>query len=54
MSAFARAAESASGGWLRFPEPQPLDAPALAMLWSRDGVLPAHSRQLALLVDGGR
>jgi hypothetical protein len=23
-------------------------------IWSRDGVLLAHSRQLALLVDGGR
>jgi acyl-CoA thioesterase len=112
---YAGASESASGGWLRFADPQPLDAPALAMfadawwpsplprltrpvlaptidltvhfrapaaaaaivdepvlavfrsstaadgffeedgeLWSRDGVLLAHSRQLALLVDGGR
>jgi acyl-CoA thioesterase len=112
---YAGADESASGGWLRFAEPQPLDAPALTMLadawwpspmprltrpaalptidltvhfrapaaaaaiaeepvlavfrsstaaggffeedgeiWSREGVLLAHSRQLALLVDGGR
>jgi acyl-CoA thioesterase len=112
---YAGADESASGGWLRFAEPEPLDAPALAMfadawwpsplprltrpvmaptidltvhfrapaaaaaiaeepvlavfrsstaadgffeedgeVWSRDGVLLAHSRQLALLVDGGR
>jgi acyl-CoA thioesterase len=112
---YAGAPESASGGWLRFVEPQPLDAPALAMfsdawwpsplprltrpvtaptidltvhfrapaaaaaiaeepvlavfrsstaadgffeedgeLWSADGVLLAHSRQLALLVDGAR
>jgi acyl-CoA thioesterase len=112
---YAGADESASGGWLRFAEPEPLDAPALAMfadawwpsplprltrpvmaptidltvhfrapaaaaaiaeepvlavfrsstaadgffeedgeIWSRDGVLLAHSRQLALLVDGGR
>jgi len=112
---YAGADESASGGWLRFAEAQPLDAPALAMfadawwpsplprltrpvtaptidltvhfrapaaaaaiaeepvlavfrsstaadgffeedgeIWSRDGVLLAHSRQLALLVDGGR
>jgi acyl-CoA thioesterase len=112
---YTGAEESASGGWLRFADPQPLDAPALAMfsdawwpspmprltrpaalptidltvhfrapeaaaavdgepvlavfrsstaadgffeedgeIWSRDGVLLAHSRQLALLVDGGR
>ncbi len=112
---YAGAEESASGGWLRFAEPQPLDAPALAMftdawwpsplprltrpvvaptidltvhfrapaaaaaiaeepvlavfrsstaadgffeedgeLWSAGGVLLAHSRQLALLVDGDR
>jgi acyl-CoA thioesterase len=112
---YAGSDESASGGWLRFAEPEPLDAPALAMfadawwpsplprltrpvmaptidltvhfrapaaaaaiaeepvlavfrsstaadgffeedgeIWSRDGVLLAHSRQLALLVDGGR
>jgi acyl-CoA thioesterase len=112
---YAGADESASGGWLRFAEPQRLDAPALTMLadawwpspmprltrpaalptidltvhfrapaaaaaiaeepvlavfrsstaaggffeedgeiWSREGVLLAHSRQLALLVDGGR
>jgi acyl-CoA thioesterase len=112
---YAGAHESASGGWLRFADPSPLDAPALAMfadawwpsplprltrpvsaptidltvhfrapaaaaaiaeepvlavfrsstaadgffeedgeLWSADGVLLAHSRQLALLVDGGR
>jgi acyl-CoA thioesterase len=112
---YAGADESSSGGWLRFVEPQPLDAPALAMfsdawwpsplprltrpvtaptidltvhfrapaaaaaiaadpvlavfrsstaaggffeedgeLWSRDGVLLAHSRQLALIVDGAR
>jgi acyl-CoA thioesterase len=112
---YAGAPESTSGGWLRFADPQALDAPALAMyadawwpsplprltrpaaaptidltvhfrapaaaaaiadepvlavfrsstaaagffeedgeLWSRDGVLLAHSRQLALLVDGGR
>ena len=112
---YAGAPESTSGGWLRFADPQPLDAPALAMfadawwpsplprltrpvvaptidltvhfrapaaaaaiveepvlaafrsstasegffeedgeLWSADGVLLAHSRQLALLVDGGR
>jgi acyl-CoA thioesterase len=112
---YAGAAESVTGGWLRFADPQPLDAPALAMyadawwpsplprltrpvtaptidltvhfrapgaavaiaeepvlavfrsstaahgffeedgeLWSRDGVLLAHSRQLALLVDAAR
>jgi acyl-CoA thioesterase len=112
---YAGAPASISGGWLRFADPQPLDAPALAMfadawwpsplprltrpaaaptidltvhfrapaaaaaivdapvlavfrsstaaggffeedgeLWSADGVLLAHSRQLALLVDGGR
>ena len=112
---YAGAADSVTGGWLRFADPQALDAPALAMyadawwpsplprltrpvtaptidltvhfrapaaaaaiahepvlavfrsstaahgffeedgeLWSRDGVLLAHSRQLALLVDGGR
>jgi acyl-CoA thioesterase len=112
---YAGADESVSGGWLRFADPEPLDAPALAMfadawwpspmprltrpaalptidltihfrapavaaaidgqpvlavfrsstaadgffeedgeIWSRDGVLLAHSRQLALLVDGGR
>jgi acyl-CoA thioesterase len=112
---YAGADESASGGWLRFADPQALDAPALAMfadawwpspmprltrpaaaptidltvhfrapaaaaaiveepvlavfrsttaadgffeedgeLWSADGILLAHSRQLALLVDGGR
>jgi acyl-CoA thioesterase len=112
---FAGAPEAITGGWLRFADPQPLDAPALAMysdawwpspmprltrpaalptidltvhfrapaaaaaiadepvlavfrsstaaggffeedgeLWSRDGVLLAQSRQLALLVDGGR
>ena len=112
---YAGAEESTSGGWLRFADPQALDAPALAMfadawwpspmprltrpaaaptidltvhfrapaaaaaiveepvlavfrsstaaggffeedgeLWSPDGVLLAHSRQLALLVDGGR
>ena len=112
---YAGAPESTSGGWLRFAEAQPLDAPALAMfadawwpsplprltrpaaaptidltvhfrapaaaaaiadepvlavfrsstaadgffeedgeLWSADGILLAHSRQLALLVDGGR
>jgi acyl-CoA thioesterase len=108
---FAGADEAVSGGWLRFAEPAPLDAPALAMLadawwpspmprltrpaalptidltvhfrsqpvadgpvlavfrsstaaggffeedgevWSRDGVLLAHSRQLALLVENGR
>jgi acyl-CoA thioesterase len=112
---FTGAEESASGGWLRFADPEPLDAPALAMfadawfpsvmprltrpaalptidltihfrapqaaaavdgepvlavfrsstaadgffeedgeIWSADGVLLAHSRQLALLVDGGR
>jgi acyl-CoA thioesterase len=112
---YAGADESTSGGWLRFADAQPLDAPALAMfadawwpspmprltrpaaaptidltvhfrapaaaaailaepvlavfrsstaaggffeedgeLWSADGVLLAHSRQLALLVDGGR
>jgi acyl-CoA thioesterase len=112
---YAGVDESASGGWLRFADPEPLDAPALAMfadawwpsvmprltrpaalptidltihfrapqaaaavngepvlavfrsstaadgffeedgeIWSRDGVLLAHSRQLALLVDGGR
>jgi acyl-CoA thioesterase len=112
---YAGAEESVAGGWLRFAEPQALDAPALAMysdawwpsplprltrpvtaptidltvhfrapaaaaaiadepvlavfrsstaaggffeedgeLWSRDGVLLAHSRQLALLLDGGR
>lgn len=112
---YAGADESISGGWLRFADAQPLDAPALAMfadawwpspmprltrpaaaptidltvhfrapaaaaaivdepllavfrsstaadgffeedgeLWSADGVLLAHSRQLALLVDGGR
>ena len=28
---YAGAPESATGGWLRFAEPQPLDAPALAM-----------------------
>ena len=110
---YAGADESISGGWLRFADAQPLDAPALAMfadawwpspmprltrpaaaptidltvhfrapaaaaaivdepllavfrsstaadgffeedgeLWSPDGVLLAHSRQLALLVDG--
>jgi acyl-CoA thioesterase len=110
---YAGADESISGGWLRFADAQPLDAPALAMfadawwpspmprltrpaaaptidltvhfrapaaaaaivdepllavfrsstaadgffeedgeLWSADGVLLAHSRQLALLVDG--
>jgi acyl-CoA thioesterase len=109
---FAGADEALSGGWLRFADPQPLDAPALAMyadawwpsplprltrpasaptvdltvhfrapaaaaaiakepvlavfrsstsaggffeedgeLWSRDGVLLAHSRQLALLLE---
>jgi acyl-CoA thioesterase len=108
---FSGAGEALTGGWLRFAEPRPLDAPALAMyadawlpapftrltgpvgaptidltvhfrapaaaaavaagepvlgvfrsstsgggffeedgeLWSRDGVLLAHSRQLALL-----
>ena len=112
---YAGAADSVTGGWLRFADPQALDAPALAMycdawwpsplprltrpvtaptidltvhfrapaaaaaiaqepvlavfrsstaaggffeedgeLWSRDGVLLAHSRQLALLVDGRR
>jgi acyl-CoA thioesterase len=112
---YAGAEDSVTGGWLRFADPQALDAPALAMyadawwpsplprltrpvaaptidltvhfrapavaaaideepvlavfrsstaaggffeedgqLWSRDGVLLAHSRQLALLVDGGR
>jgi acyl-CoA thioesterase len=112
---YAGADESISGGWLRFADPQGLDAPALAMfadawwpspmqrltrpaalptidltihfrapaaaaevegepvlavfrsstaadgffeedgeIWSADGVLLAHSRQLALLVDGGR
>jgi acyl-CoA thioesterase len=112
---YAGADESTSGGWLRFADPQPLDAPALAMLadawwpspmprltrpaaaptidltvhfrapasaaavleepvlavfrsstaaggffeedgelWSAHGVLLAHSRQLGLLVDGGR
>jgi acyl-CoA thioesterase len=112
---YAGAADSVTGGWLRFADPQALDAPALAMyadawwpsplprltrpvtaptvdltvhfrapaaaaaiaeepvlaifrsstaahgffeedgeLWSRDGVLLAHSRQLALLVDAGR
>ena len=110
---YAGADESTSGGWLRFADAQPLEAPALAMfadawwpspmprltrpaaaptidltvhfrapaaaativdepllavfrsstaadgffeedgeLWSADGVLLAHSRQLALLVDG--
>jgi acyl-CoA thioesterase len=109
---YSGAQEALSGGWLRFAEPQPLDAPALAMyadawlpspmphltrpalaptidltvhfrapaaaaavadepvlgifrsstasegffeedgeLWSRDGVLLAHSRQLALLLE---
>jgi len=105
---YAGADEALSGGWLRFAEPEPLDAAALAMfadawwpsplprltrpaslptidltvhfrspavsdepvlavfrsstsaggffeedgeLWSRDGVLLAHSRQLALLVE---
>jgi acyl-CoA thioesterase len=109
---FSGAEEALSGGWLRFAEPQPLDAPALAMyadawlpspmphltrpalaptvdltvhfrapaaaeaivdervlavfrsgtssegffeedgeLWSRDGVLLAQSRQLALLLE---
>jgi len=112
---YAGAEESVAGGWLRFADPQALDAPALAMysdawwpsplprltrpvtaptidltvhfrapaaaaaiadepvlaifrsstaaggffeedgeLWSRDGVLLAHSRQLALILDGGR
>jgi len=112
---YAGAGDAVTGGWLRFADPQPLDAPALAMyadawwpsplprltrpvtaptidltvhfrapgiaaaiaqepvlavfrsstaahgffeedgeLWSRDGVLLAHSRQLALLVDGAR
>ena len=112
---YAGAEESVTGGWLRFADPQALDAPALAMyadawwpsplprltrpvtaptidltvhfrapaaaaaiaeepvlavfrsstaahgffeedgeLWSRDGVLLAHSRQLALIVDGAR
>ena len=112
---YAGAEDSVAGGWLRFADPQALDAPALAMycdawwpsplprltrpvtaptidltvhfrapaaaaaiaqepvlavfrsstaaggffeedgeLWSRDGVLLAHSRQLALLLDGGR
>jgi acyl-CoA thioesterase len=111
---YTGAGDSVSGGWLRFADAQPLDAPALAMytdawwpsplprltrpaaaptidltvhfrapaaaaaiaeepvlavfrsstaaggffeedgqLWSRDGVLLAHSRQLALLLDGG-
>jgi acyl-CoA thioesterase len=111
---FAGADEALSGGWLRFADPHPLEAPALAMyadawwpsalprltrpasaptvdltvhfrapsaaaaiadepvlavfrssksaagffeedgeLWSRDGVLLAHSRQLALLVGSG-
>jgi acyl-CoA thioesterase len=111
---YAGADESTSGGWLRFADGHPLDAPALAMLadawwpspmprltrpaaaptidltvhfrapaaaaaiadepvlavfrssksaagffeedgelWSRDGVLLAHSRQLALLVGSG-
>jgi len=110
---YAGADDSVTGGWLRFADPQALDAPALAMyadawwpsplprltrpvtaptidltvhfrapaaaaaiaeepvlavfrsstaaggffeedgqLWSRDGVLLAHSRQLALLLDG--
>ena len=109
---FVGADEALSGGWLRFADPQPLDASALAMyadawwpsplprltrpafaptidltvhfrapaaaaaiaeepvlavfrsstsaggffeedgeLWSRDGVLLAHSRQLALLLE---
>ena len=112
---YAGAEDSMTGGWLRFADPQALDAPALAMyadawwpsplprltrpvtaptidltvhfrapaaaaaiaeepvlavfrsstaahgffeedgeLWSRDGVLLAHSRQLALIVDGTR
>ena len=112
---YAGADDSVTGGWLRFADPEALDAPALAMfadawwpsplprltrpvtaltidfivhfrapaaaaaivdepvfvvfrsstaaggffeedgeLWSRDGVLLAHSRQLALLLDGGR
>jgi acyl-CoA thioesterase len=112
---YGGADESITGGWLRFADPQALDAPALAMyadawwpaplprltrqvtvptidltvhfrapaaaaaiaeepvlavfrsstaaygffeedgeLWSRDGVLLAHSRQLALIVDGMR
>jgi acyl-CoA thioesterase len=112
---YAGSEESVTGGWLRFADPQALDAPALAMyadawwpsplprltrpvtaptidltihfrapgaaaaiaeepvlavfrsstaahgffeedgeLWSRDGVLLAHSRQLALIVDGAR
>jgi acyl-CoA thioesterase len=112
---YSGAPEPVTGGWLRFAEPQPLDAPALAMyadawlpspmpyltepavaptvdltvhfrapaaaaaiadepvlavfrsatsaggffeedgeLWSRDGVLLAQSRQLALLLPGGR
>jgi acyl-CoA thioesterase len=113
---FTGAGEAVTGGWLRFAEPQPLDAIGLAMyadawwpapymrttrpvnaptidltvhfrapaaaaavgahepllvvfrsstaaggffeedgeLWSRDGVLLAHSRQLALLLDGER
>ena len=111
---FSGAPEALTGGWLRFAEPQPLDAPALAMyadgwlpsawtrltgpvgaptvdltvhfrapaaalavvddpvlavfrsrtgsegffeedgeLWSRDGVLLAQSRQLALLLGEG-
>jgi len=108
---FAGADEALSGGWLRFADPEPLDAAALAMfadawwpspmprltrpaalptidltvhfraqpnadgpvlavfrsstakggffeedgeVWSRDGVLLAQSRQLALLVENGR
>jgi acyl-CoA thioesterase len=112
---YAGAEESVTGGWLRFADPQALDAAALAMyadawwpsplprltrpvtaptidltvhfrapgaaaaiaeepvlavfrsstaahgffeedgeLWSRDGVLLAHSRQLALILDGAR
>ncbi len=112
---YAGAEDSVTGGWLRFADPQALDAAALAMyadawwpsplprltrpvtaptidltvhfrapaaaaaiaeepvlavfrsstaaggffeedgqLWSRDGVLLAHSRQLALILDGGR
>ncbi|MEN3282540.1 MAG: hypothetical protein V7607_3680 [Solirubrobacteraceae bacterium] len=112
---YSGAPEAATGGWLRFADPQPLDAPALAMyadawlpspmplvdgpavaptvdltvhfrapavaaaiadepvlavfrsstsagglfeedgeLWSRDGVLLAQSRQLALLLAGRR
>jgi acyl-CoA thioesterase len=112
---YAGAEDSVAGGWLRFADPQALDAAALAMyadawwpsplprltrpvtaptidltvhfrapaaaatiaeepvlavfrsstaaggffeedgqLWSRDGVLLAHSRQLALILDGGR